>query len=221
MQLTEGQSTQKVLHVDHKKSFEKEAEIQAEKAAEYKPGVQPGVIQQWKREGAGIWSKFHGLRQIQIQTYNLLRDMMNKGDSAKDKVRAVSSTSQLVEMADWIEDDEFLLAYKEGKTELPSRHTVWQLVEEQTAAKYLLQCIEKEIGDKKNKARKEDRVKQQEEEKERAERRKEREKSPARGGERRDRDRDRDSGNHRRDDDRRRDDRRDDRRDSGRDDRRR
>ena len=75
--------------------------------------------------------------------YNLLRDMMNKGEKAEDKVKGMP-LSTLEDMIEWIDSDEILLGHKEGETKLAARHTPWQLHEEQTAARYLKSAIEKE-----------------------------------------------------------------------------
>lgn len=152
--LLEGQPQQKIMHTDQMGEWQEKARAQAERDAQYKPGVNPGVISQWKREGHGIWQKFYGLDRVQIQVYNVLRDMMNKRESAQAKVRSLS-TSNIDDIIEWVDTDEVLLGHREGETELPKQHTAWQLHEEQTAARCLKQELEAQL--EKAKKRKDER----------------------------------------------------------------
>jgi len=156
VQISEGATQQRVIHGDFSEAARAEAEAALAKEQEYKPGVQPGVIGQWKREGQGIWKKFFNLDKIQIQTYNLLRDMMNKGDDARVKVRSLSHGSA-EGVLEWLEKDECLLGFKEGETDLGSRHSQWQLQEEMAAAKYLQKCIKDQMDKRSKRQRSRDR----------------------------------------------------------------
>jgi hypothetical protein len=140
-QVIEIDAEDKLLHAEHKLAARQQKEQEeAEERRHYVPGVEPGAVQQWKKEGTGIWAR-RDCSKVQLKTYLILRDMeMRRVPNLQQTVRSLH-TEMIKDMIEQIDTDPCLLASQPEEI----TYSQWQLAEDTKAATFLKSMLQTEL----------------------------------------------------------------------------
>lgn len=126
--------------------FREEAQLRLQQEQEmrarvFTPGVEVAAVQQWKKEGTGIWARKE-LGRLQLKVYFALRDLqMRKLNDLTGFVRELP-TDLLEPMVEFVNTDACLL----GSNPETISYSQWQLAEDVAAANFLMAALQKEIN---------------------------------------------------------------------------
>lgn len=114
--------------------------LEEQRARLYCPGVEVAAVQQWKKEGTGIWARKEFSR-LKLRLYLILRDMEMRNLSDLGPTISAMSHEMIQDLIEQIDTDECLL----GAVPEEITYSQWQLAEDTNAATFLRNALANQL----------------------------------------------------------------------------